>query len=123
MRITVHLDTFDRVCPCGYATFEINKQSRRWSCENQLGMTLPKEGILIASSTGTLLCGRSDQANVCLLEGLDTLADSGPFKGETGLAMWYGNKGIQPAAGHWHVELTQDCDDRWLSVSFPSESE
>jgi hypothetical protein len=25
MRITVHLDTFDRVCPCGYAILEINK--------------------------------------------------------------------------------------------------
>jgi hypothetical protein len=123
MRITVHLDTFDRVCPCGYAILEISKQSHRWTCENQLGLALPKEGTSVATSTGTLLCAQAEQARVCLLEGLDAFADNGPFEGETGLAMWYGNQGIQPAAGHWHVELAQDCDERWLSFSSPNESE
>ncbi len=123
MRITVHLDTFDRVCPCGYAILELHKQSHRWTCENQFGLILPKEGTLAATSSGTLLCGQTDRARVCLLEGLDTFADTGPFEGETGLAMWYGNQGIQPAAGHWHVELAQDCDEQWHRLSSPSESE
>uniref|UniRef100_UPI003F5031EF DUF3564 family protein n=1 Tax=Caballeronia sp. LjRoot34 TaxID=3342325 RepID=UPI003F5031EF len=77
MRITVHLDTFDRVCPCGYAILELHKQSHRWTCENQFGLILPKEGTLTATSSGTLLCGQTDRARVCLLEGLDTFADTG----------------------------------------------
>jgi hypothetical protein len=121
MRITVHLDTFDRVCPCGYAILEINKQSHRWTCENQLALTLPKEGSLVATSTGTLLC-RADRTHICLLEGLDAFADNGPFEGETGVAMWYANRGIQPAAGHWHVELAEYCEEQWLGSSSPSES-
>jgi hypothetical protein len=123
MRITVHLDTFDRVCPCGYAILEIDKRSHRWTCENQLGLTLPKEGTLVATPTGTFLCGQVDQTHVCLLEGLDAFADNGPFEGETGLAMWYGNQGIQPAAGHWHVELAEGCDEQWSSAASTSESE
>ncbi len=122
MRITVHLDTFDRVCPCGYAILEIDKQTHRWTCENQVGLTLPKEGPLIATSTGTLVCRQTDQAQECLLEGLDIFAPDGPFEGETGLAMWYGNQGIQPAAGHWHVELAEDCDEQWTSSASPTES-
>ena len=123
MRITVHLDTFDRVCPCGYAILEINKQSHRWMCENQLDLTLPKEGTLVATSTGTLLCGQADRTHICLLEGLDIFAADGPFEGETGPAMWYGNQGIQPAAGHWHVELAEGCDEQRSSAASTSESE
>ena len=122
MRITVHLDTFDRVCPCGYAILEIDKQTHRWMCENQVGLTLPKKGLLVATSTGTLVCRQTDQEQECLLEGLDIFAPDGPFEGETGLALWYGNQGIQPAAGHWHVELAEGCDERWSSAASTSES-
>ncbi|SAL61749.1 hypothetical protein AWB67_07457 [Caballeronia terrestris] len=111
MRITLHLDTFDRVCPCGYAILEIEKGAHRWLCKSQCGLMLPREGPLVKAQTGTLMCGPTDQVLLCVLEDFDASSHDGPFEGETGRALWYADQGIQPAAGHWHVELVTDCDD------------
>ncbi|SAL52140.1 hypothetical protein AWB64_05598 [Caballeronia sordidicola] len=110
MRITMHIDTFDRVSPCGYAILEIDKDTRRWVLSSQCGVTLSHEGSLIAGPNGTVVCGPSGAQYLCVLEGLDTASAHGPFEGETGAAMWYADLGIQPVAGHWHVELTEDCE-------------
>jgi hypothetical protein len=110
MRITIHIDTFDRVSPCGYAILEIDKDARRWVCSSQRGLSLPDEGPLVPAASGTLVCRPTNQEHLCMLEGLDAFSSDGPFEGETGAAMWYADLGIQPVAGHWHVELTEDCE-------------
>jgi hypothetical protein len=109
MRVTVHLDTFDRIRPCGYAVLEIDREAREWRCTSQFGLNLPMHGPVIASAPGTQLCRLVDRENLCLLEGLDVFSSDGPLEGETGCAHWYGDLGIQPAAGHWHVELPEGC--------------
>jgi hypothetical protein len=110
MRITIHIDTFDRVSPCGYAVLEIDKDARHWVRSSQCGLSLPKEGPLVPAANGTLVCHPTNQEHLSLLEGLDAFSPDGPFEGETGAAMWYADLGIQPVAGHWHVELTGDCE-------------
>jgi hypothetical protein len=44
---------------------------------------------------------------ICALDSFDAFPE-GPFEGQTGPALWYGEQGIQPAPGHWHVELVTD---------------
>jgi hypothetical protein len=122
MRITIHIDTFDRVSPCGYAIFEVDKEARHWVCSSQCGLSLPDEGPLVPAPNGTLVCGSTDQAHLCLLEGLDVFSTNGPFEGETGAAMWYAYLGIQPAAGHWHVELIEEGEASTLRSRAANES-
>ena len=110
MRITIHMDTFDRVSPCGFVILEVDRDARHWTCTSQCGLSLPEMGPLETVPNGTLVCGPTDKTHLCLLEGLDVVSSDRPFEGETGAAMWYADFGIQPVAGHWHVELTEDDD-------------
>ncbi|MFM0326490.1 DUF3564 family protein [Caballeronia glebae] len=107
MRITVHLDTFDRVSPCAYAIIEIDKRSGHWKCLSQRGLHLPCEGVIGKAVAGTELRVARDHELICILESFDAFPE-GPFEGQTGPTLWYGEQGIQPAPGHWHVELVTD---------------
>ncbi|KXU97681.1 hypothetical protein CR51_22160 [Caballeronia megalochromosomata] len=112
MRITVHLDTFDRVSPCAYAILEIDKCSRHWICSGQHGLHIPREGTIEKADAGAELRRSQDNGLICILESFDAFP-KGPFERETGPTLWYGEQGIQPAPGHWHVELvTDDSKDR-----------
>ncbi|KAK45657.1 hypothetical protein BG58_16940 [Caballeronia jiangsuensis] len=113
MRITIHLDTFDRVSPCAYAILEIDQHSGRWTCSSQYGLHMPREGVVEKSPRGTELRRAEDKSLICVLESFDTYP-SGPFEGETGATLWYGEQGMQPAPGHWHVEVVTD-DSRDLT--------
>jgi hypothetical protein len=111
MRITVHIDTFDRTCPCGYVILDIDRDARQWIFSSQCGLVIPAEGPLVPASNGTLVCSPTDQGHLCLLEGLDTVSSDGPLEGKTGPTMWYADLGIQPVAGHWHVEFAEGCEN------------
>ncbi|WP_277183276.1 DUF3564 family protein [Caballeronia sp. BR00000012568055] len=108
MRITVHLDTFDRVSPCAYAILNLDPASHRWHCSNQHGLHVPIDGLFREADMCLALYDLDEDALICELESFNMNDMQGPFEGETGLALWYGEQAIQPAAGHWHVDLVSD---------------
>lgn len=117
MHITVHLDTFDRVSPCAYAILEIDQRVGTWTCSSERGLHMPHEGVVEKTARGTELRRAQDSGLICILEGFDAVP-AGPFEGETGPTLWYGEQAIQPAPGHWHVELvTDESEDLRLMVS------
>jgi len=107
MRVTLHLDTFDRVSPCAYATFEIDQCLGRWISTGQHGLDVPRDGVIEKAGQGLGLRQTEHHDLLCVLELFD--ADSAAsFKGKTGSTLWYGQQGIQPAPGHWHVDSVAD---------------
>jgi hypothetical protein len=92
MRITLHLDTFDRVSPCAYAILWLDREARQWSREGHVGLDLPEWGTVVVDSHGTQVCGMRDTRPLCVLEG------------ETGRAQWCAHAGLPSAEGHWHVQ-------------------
>lgn len=104
MRLTVHLDTFDRVHPMAFVILWLDKDRRQWSREGHFGLDLPSCGALHVDCGNTLVCGPHDTAPVCVLEGLDLNDCSGPFEGETGRAQWCADRGRTLMTGHWHVQ-------------------
>ncbi|MFM0136298.1 DUF3564 family protein [Caballeronia grimmiae] len=117
MYITLHLDTFDRVNPCAYANLEIDQRAGTWTSSSQRGLHMPREGVVEKTARGTELRRAHDSDLICILEGLDAVPN-GPPKGETGPTLWYGEQAIQPASGHWHVELvTDESEERRLMLS------
>lgn len=105
MRLTVHLNTFDRLNPCAYAILWIDKESSKWSREGHVGLDLPESGTLDADSDGTLIHGSNNSRPLCVLEGLDlNTVGGGPFEGEVGCAQWCSDDGLAPVSGHWHVQ-------------------
>ncbi|NPT36855.1 DUF3564 domain-containing protein [Paraburkholderia xenovorans] len=104
MRLTVHLDTFDRVHPMAFAILWLDKDARKWSREGHLGLELPEWGTLHVDCGNTLVCGPHDTTPVCVLEGLDLNDRDGPFEGETGRAQWCAERGRTLMTGHWHVQ-------------------
>lgn len=104
MRITLHLDTFDRVSPCAYAILWLDKEARQWSREGHVGLDLPEWGTLVVDTYGTLVCGTHGTRPLCVLEGLQLDGTDGPFEGETGSAQWCAHAGLPSAQGHWHVQ-------------------
>ncbi len=108
MRITVHLDTFDRIDPCAYAILWLDKESRKWSREGHAILNLPEWGKWMAVSAGSSICGPHDAQPLCLLEGLVLDVRPGPFEGEAGRAQWYNAEGAQIATGHWHVQCIDE---------------
>ena len=67
MRLTVHLDMFDRVNPCAYAIVWLDRHTRKWSREGHVGLDLPEWGILIADTGNTLICAPHDKRALCVL--------------------------------------------------------
>lgn len=124
MRLTVHLNTFDRLDPCAYVILRLDRESNKWSREGHVGLDLPESGTLAADNGGTLVCYPNDRGPLCVLEGLEL--DScigGPFEGEVGRARWFRDDGLAAAPGHWHVQcvdqdvtrpehITLSVDDR-----------
>ncbi|ANB72715.1 hypothetical protein AYM40_10305 [Paraburkholderia phytofirmans OLGA172] len=104
MRLTIHLDTFDRVNPMAFAILWLDNETRQWSREGHTGLELPEWGALHVDCGNTLVCGPHDSTPCCVLEGLDLNATSGPFEGETGRAQRCSDAGRSLMAGHWHVQ-------------------
>jgi len=105
MRLTVHLNTFDRFDPCAYVIFRFDKESNEWSREDHVGLDLPESGKLAADTGGTLVCTSNATRRLCMLEGLDlgSCVGSG-LGGGVGRARWFKGDGLAPAPGHWHVQ-------------------
>ncbi|TDN63209.1 DUF3564 family protein [Paraburkholderia sp. BL10I2N1] len=117
MRITVHLDTFDRVHPCAYAILWLDDKTHKWSREGHFGLELPEWGTWSTDSGNTLIRAPHDMRSLCMLDGLDMRGASGPFEGETGAAHWRGDEGLLRAEGHWHVQcIDHDPADAEHSV-------
>lgn len=104
MRITVHLDTFDRINPCAYAILWLDDASLKWSREAHMALALPEWGQLRMESNGTLVCGPLGGQPLCVLEGLALRKQGGPFEGETGHAHWCTDDAATGESGHWHVQ-------------------
>lgn len=117
MRITVHLDAFDRLNPNAYAILWLDDASLKWSREGHLGLALPEWGKVCSDGKNTLICPPSGGAPQCVLEGMDIGSDGGPFEGETGPARWQTDAPPDTAAGHWHVQcIDHTCTPAEFSV-------
>ncbi|RDJ99740.1 DUF3564 domain-containing protein [Paraburkholderia lacunae] len=108
MRLTIHLDTFNRVNPMAFAILWLDNETRQWSREGHMGLELPEWGALHVDCGNTLVCGPHDSTPCCVLEGLDLNAESGPFEGETGRAQWRSDPGRSLMTGHWHVQCVDN---------------
>ena len=95
MRLTLHLDTFDRLNPMAFVILWINKETRQWSREGHQGLDLPEWGALHVDCGNTLVCGPHDSTPFCVLEGLDLNAPGGPSKEKPGA-----RNGVSVRAGH-----------------------
>jgi hypothetical protein len=104
VRITLHLDTFDRLNPWAYAILWLDDESLKWSREAHVGLTLPEWGTLRMEGDRTLVCGQFGGDLLCVLEGLELRKQGGPFEGEVGLARSYTNNSKKSEPGHWHVQ-------------------
>jgi hypothetical protein len=108
MRITVKLDTFERVDSAAFAILWLDKETRRWSREGHQSVDLPDWGGLQAAPDGTLICGQHAERPLCVLERLDFDTAGGPRQGQAGRVLWYTGAAREPATGRWHVQ----CIDR-----------
>jgi hypothetical protein len=108
MRITVKLDTFERVDSAAFAILWLDKESRRWSREGHQSVDLPDWGGLQARPGSTLICGQHAERPLCVLERLDFDSAAALVEGQAGRALWYSDASREPAAGRWHVQ----CIDR-----------
>ncbi|MBB5507879.1 DUF3564 domain-containing protein [Paraburkholderia atlantica] len=104
MRLTVHLDTFDRVNPMAFAILWLDKDTRQWSREGHFGLELPEWGALHVDCGNTLVCAPHGTVPVCVLEGLDLNQPDGPFEGEVGRVQWCAEPGRNLMCGHWRVQ-------------------
>lgn len=104
MRITVHLDAFDKVDPSAYAVLWCDKEARRWSREGHFGIELPEWGRLEELASHTLVQDASGFRTFCVLEGLDMADRQGPYEGERGSVRWSDALERHVATGHWHVQ-------------------
>jgi hypothetical protein len=104
MRITVHLDSFDRLDPDAYAIVWLDNDAGQWSREGHAGIALPPWGCFEVANGDIRLTDATDRHTVCILEGLRFNPDTGPFEGEEGTASWRANALAAPSAGHWHVQ-------------------
>ncbi|NML31196.1 DUF3564 domain-containing protein [Paraburkholderia antibiotica] len=104
MRLTVHLDTFDRVHPMAFAILWLDRNTRKWSREGHFGLDLPEWGVLHMDCGNTLVCAPHCTVPVCVLEGLDLNATDGPFEGEVGRVQSCAERGRSLMTGHWRVQ-------------------
>jgi hypothetical protein len=104
MRLTVHLDTFNRVNPMAFAILWLDKDTRQWSREGHFGLDLPSWGRLHVDCGNTLVCDPQSDLSLCVLEGLDLNQPEGPFEGEIGRVQWCADRNAGLATGHWRVQ-------------------
>ncbi|MEX3789005.1 DUF3564 domain-containing protein [Paraburkholderia sp. BR14374] len=104
MRLTVHLDTFDRVTPMAFAILWLDKDTRQWSREGHFGLDLPDCGALHVDCGNTLVCASHGTVPVCVLEGLDLNQLDAPFEGEIGRVQWCTEGSRSLISGHWRVQ-------------------
>lgn len=121
MRITIHLATFDRIDPTGYAVLWLDDESLMWSREAHMGLPLPRWGTLRPNPDETLLCASHGGWPRCELQGLHLRRQNGPFEGETGCALWYEENGSVAKAGSWHVQCVDDTATSAESSMFAGE--
>ncbi len=105
MRITVHLDTFNRISPSAYAVLWLDKEARKWSREGHRGIDLPSWGQLADEGRSTLILGAEGTHPLCVLDGLDMSVREGPFEGEAGDAIWCQAPAEASIPGHWYVQF------------------
>jgi hypothetical protein len=110
MRVTVHLDSFDRFDPCAYAIVWIDTASGKWSREGHSGVALPAWGRCARVPEGTSLVAAEDSRGICTVEGLDLAASDGPFEGEDGRAQWHARERAEPLSGRWRVQCVDACE-------------
>lgn len=108
MRVTVHLDSFDRLARSAYAILWIDKESGKWSREGHAGIELPEWGRYRRTPAGTCLVAGEVPGDLCTIEGLDLAASDGPFEGEDGSVHWNAHTDAEPLAGHWHVQCVDE---------------
>lgn len=122
MRVTVHLDTFDRLAPGAYAIVWIDKEAGKWSREGHAGVELPQWGHCRSTREGTCLAAGDNASDCCMIEGLDLTSSEGPFEGEHGRVQWHGC-GLEPVAGDWHVQCVDSTPCVPEEVLFADEAE
>jgi len=110
MRITVHLDSFDRLDPTAYAIVWLDRDTGKWSREGHASIALPPWGCFDIADGDARLSDATDRHTLCVLEGLRFGPDAGPFEGEEGTANWRANALAEPAAGRWHVQWIDDSE-------------
>ncbi|TAM01620.1 MAG: DUF3564 family protein [Paraburkholderia sp.] len=119
MRITAHLDRYDRHNPDACAIVWLDTQSGKWSREGHVGAGVPPWGHAGHASDGTCLLAGSDEAPLCVLEGLDLAAPGGPFEGETGAIRWLKHDRhdrhdradrAEREEGRWHVQCVDPTE-------------
>jgi hypothetical protein len=110
MRITIHLDSFDRLDPCAYAIVWIDKETGKWSREGHTGVEIPEWGEYRATPGGTGLFEEGERLALCTIEGLDLAAHEGPFEGETGRVQWHACNCTEPVTGSWHVQCVDETN-------------
>jgi hypothetical protein len=108
MRVTVHLDSFDRLDPAAYAIVWIDTFAGKWSREGHAGVELPEWGRCARVPGGTTLVASDDLRDICTIEGLDLSAGSGPFEGESGRVQWHARANAEPLAARWHVQCVDE---------------
>lgn len=115
MRITAHLDRYDRLDPEACAIIWLDKQAGKWSREAHVGAGVPSWGHSGHTQDGTCLLTGDDGQPLCVLEGLDLVSRDGPFEGETGSIRWLAHDRAPSAEGRWHVQCidttTHEPDD------------
>lgn len=103
MRITLHLDTFDKD-PCAYAILWVDDEQLKWSREAHVGLPLPEWGIVRTTPTETQILDQTGKQPLCTLEGLELGQVGGPFEGEIGKACWCAPDSSNALHGDWHVQ-------------------
>jgi hypothetical protein len=121
MRITIHLNTFDRIDPTSYAILWLDDESLMWSREAHMSLPLPQWGNVRLNAESTLLCALHDGWPRCVLQGLQLRQHGGPFEGETGCALWYEDDGSLAKVGSWHIQCVDDTSTRAESSVFADE--
>lgn len=110
MRVTLHLDSFDRLAPGAWAIVWIDTEVGKWSREGHAGMALPQWGRYRSyrgAQGETCLVAGEAGPELCTIEGLDLGAAGGPFEGEHGHAQWHGDA-HEPVQGDWHVQCVDE---------------
>lgn len=107
MRITAHLDRYDRLDPDACAIIQLDKRAGKWSREALVGTGVPQWGHAGQTLDGTCLLAGDDRQPLCVLEGLDLASPDGPFEGETGAIRWLAQDRSASLEGRWHVECVE----------------
>ncbi|MPW08436.1 DUF3564 family protein [Paraburkholderia sp. CNPSo 3155] len=121
MRLTVHLDTFDRIHPMAFAILWLDRVTRQWSREGHFGLELPESGSLQIDCGNTLVCARHSMVPMCVLEGLDLNDANDPVEGKVGRLQWCTEGARYPMTGHWRVTCIDTERTQSPNGVFPSE--